>query len=91
MAVVARGTRAADDRGPQAGWRSTPVATALIFPTPGCWEVTGRVGQGSLTFVTQVGKIGEGPEGANLPDTPRNRSRDWLPAKSGGQPSAQLH
>lgn len=27
---------------------------ALIFPTPGCWEVTGRVGKASLTFVTEV-------------------------------------
>jgi len=36
-------------------------STALIFPTPGCWEVTGRVGDGSLTFVTLVEKIGEGP------------------------------
>src|SRR5689334_17596229 len=36
-------------------------STALIFPTPGCWEVTGRVGDASLTFVTQVEKIGEGP------------------------------
>lgn len=27
-------------------------ATALIFPTAGCWEVTGRVGDASLTFVT---------------------------------------
>lgn len=35
--------------------------TALIFPTPGCWEVTGRVGDGSLTFVTRVEKIGDGP------------------------------
>ncbi len=26
----------------------------LTFPTPGCWEITGRVGQASLTFVTQV-------------------------------------
>lgn len=33
----------------------------LIFPTPGCWEVTGRVGNDSLTFVTRVVKIGEGP------------------------------
>ena len=39
-------------------------STALIFPAPGCWEVTGRVGGGSLTFVTQVVKIGEGPERA---------------------------
>jgi hypothetical protein len=33
-------------------------STALIFPTPGCWEVTGRVGAGSLTFVTLVVKTG---------------------------------
>jgi len=26
----------------------------LIFPTTGCWEVTGRVGESSLTFVTEV-------------------------------------
>jgi hypothetical protein len=36
-------------------------ATALIFPTPGCWEVTGRVGTASLTFVTLVQRIGDGP------------------------------
>ncbi len=33
----------------------------LIFPTPGCWEVTGRIGEASLTFVTRVIKIGDGP------------------------------
>lgn len=42
---------------PQIGFQ----ATALIFPTPGCWEVTGRVGAASLTFVTRVEKIGDGP------------------------------
>jgi len=26
----------------------------LIFPTTGCWEVTGRVGESSLTIVTEV-------------------------------------
>lgn len=26
----------------------------LIFPTVGCWEVTGHVGDASLTFITQV-------------------------------------
>ena len=36
-------------------------ATYLIFPTPGCWEVTGRVGEASVTFVTSVVKIGDGP------------------------------
>jgi hypothetical protein len=39
-------------------------ASYLIFPTPGCWEVTGRLGtreDASLTFVTAVAKIGDGP------------------------------
>jgi hypothetical protein len=36
-------------------------SSALIFPTPGCWEVTGRVGNASLTFVTFVQRIGDGP------------------------------
>lgn len=29
-------------------------ATDLLFPAPGCWEVTGREGTASLTFVTLV-------------------------------------
>ncbi len=37
-------------------------ATGLTFPTPGCWEVTGHVGNGHLTFVTRVVKIGDGPK-----------------------------
>jgi hypothetical protein len=36
-------------------------ATGIIFPTPGCWEVTGRVGNASLTFITKVVKVGDGP------------------------------
>lgn len=36
-------------------------ATYVIFRTPGCWEVTGRVGEATLTFVTRVVKIGNGP------------------------------
>jgi hypothetical protein len=36
-------------------------STYVIFPTPGCWEVTGRVGDASVTFVTAVVKIGDGP------------------------------
>ena len=35
-------------------------ATALIFPTPGCWEVTGRVGDTKLTFVTEVIEVEPG-------------------------------
>ena len=33
-------------------------ASAVTFPTEGCWEVTGRVGNASLTFVTLVLKAG---------------------------------
>ena len=29
-------------------------ATALIFPTEGCWEITGKVGDTTLTFVNRV-------------------------------------
>lgn len=36
--------------------------TYLIFPTPGCWQVTGRVGAASLTFVALVVKVGGGPD-----------------------------
>ncbi len=35
----------------------------LVFPTPGCWEITGEVDGGRLTFVTLVAKIDEGPAG----------------------------
>jgi hypothetical protein len=33
----------------------------LLFPTPGCWEITGMVGDGKLTFIVLVEKIGDGP------------------------------
>ena len=36
-------------------------ASYVIFPAPGCWEVTGRVGDASVTFVTRVVRIGDGP------------------------------
>lgn len=35
--------------------------TGLLFSSPGCWEVTGSVGDASLTFVTRVVKIENGP------------------------------
>ena len=38
-------------------------ATYIIFPTPGCWEVTGRVGDAKVTFITRVVKIGDGKRG----------------------------
>jgi hypothetical protein len=39
-------------------------ASYLIFPTPGCWEVTAQIGEreGSrIAFITRVLKIGDGP------------------------------
>ena len=36
----------------------------LIFPTPGCWEVTAQMGEredSRITFITSVVKLGEGP------------------------------
>jgi hypothetical protein len=42
------------------GYRETGFqATALIFPTEGCWEVTGQVGESTLTFVTRVIRLRE--------------------------------
>lgn len=35
--------------------------TYLVFPTPGCWEITGEVSGGRLTFVALVEKVSEGP------------------------------
>ncbi len=34
-------------------------ASGIIFPTEGCWQVTGKVGDTSLTFVTRVIKVRE--------------------------------
>jgi len=35
----------------------------LVFPTPGCWEVTGSLADESLTFIVQVQKVDGGPSG----------------------------
>lgn len=40
--------------------------SGLTFPTYGCWEVTGRVGDGSLTFVVLVVPLAIGTPGATL-------------------------
>jgi hypothetical protein len=36
-------------------------ATGIDFPTEGCWEVTGKVGDRSLRFVVQVRPAAENP------------------------------
>ena len=35
------------------------------FPGPGCWEVTAHLGKRSLSFVTLVEKVGDGPRPCN--------------------------
>jgi hypothetical protein len=57
-------------------------ATSLIFPTPGCWEVTGHAGEATLSFVVNVVKIGEGPVQNGSPNTPPNKP---LQPTSGGE------
>jgi hypothetical protein len=37
------------------------VPTYVIFPSTGCWEVSGKVGGVSLVFITKVVKVGNGP------------------------------
>jgi hypothetical protein len=36
--------------------------TYLIFPLPGCWEITGRVRDKTLSMVLLVEKVGDGPQ-----------------------------
>jgi hypothetical protein len=43
------------------GYSGEFQVSALIFPTPGCWQVTGRVDDQSLTFVVRAVKMGYGP------------------------------
>ena len=50
----------------------------LVFPTTGCWEITGGVGQDSLTFVMLVEKIGDGPSWRqNGPPSGRRVTTHW--------------
>lgn len=40
---------------PSSGYPDTGFqATGLIFPTEGCWQITGQVGDTTLTFVNRV-------------------------------------
>ncbi len=44
--------------------------TYVVFPTPGCWEIVGRVGDRTLTFVVAVELIDAGPA-SHLNGVPR--------------------
>jgi hypothetical protein len=43
------------------GYAGEFQSSALIFPTAGCWQVTGTVDDQALTFVVRAVKVGEGP------------------------------
>jgi hypothetical protein len=43
------------------GYSGEFQASGVIFPTPGCWEVTGKVDDERLTFVVRAVKVGDGP------------------------------
>lgn len=59
------------DSGFQAGW--------IYFPSEGCWEITGRVGDASLTFVSLVVKVPFEPRApAWLPGQLHIKDRDVL-------------
>jgi hypothetical protein len=43
------------------GYAAGFQATALTYPTPGCWRVTGSYGRAHLTFTVLVTKSSLGP------------------------------
>jgi len=63
-------------------------ATDLIFPTPGCWEVTGRVDDASLTFVVHV----IAPTASRIPSpTPAGQPADCpVTQPNGATPPGEL-
>jgi len=69
----------------------------LVFPAPGCWEVTGALADASLTFIVQVEKIGDGPSshmhgppsGWRLTTRWSEREKDKVPASITQQRVAQ--
>jgi hypothetical protein len=67
-------------------------ATALFFPTGGCWEVTGRVGEASLTFVTLVVVAEEGSPGTPAVASPvaSGAAPDGTPGLPEGYPTVTL-
>ena len=41
------------------------VPSGITFPSEGCWEITGTIGDASLTFVTLVVRVGRDGESDN--------------------------
>jgi hypothetical protein len=54
---TSRPLRASVHWGQPDGYRGSFWASGLRFPRAGCWQVTGRVGNVRLTFVTLVRKV----------------------------------
>lgn len=53
-------------------------ASGIIFPTEGCWEITGKAGGASLSFVTLVVKV----EAPSTPTTTANPVTSIAPIQS---------
>src|ERR1700674_4136842 len=51
-------------------------ASTVIFPTEGCWQVTGTVGDARVTFVTRVVELAGLKGNANTPLSSRSRKSD---------------
>ena len=51
-------------------------ASTVIFPTEGCWQVTGIVGDARVTFVTRVVELAGLKGNANTPLSSRSRKSD---------------
>jgi len=60
--------------------------SGLVFPTGGCWEVTGRVGKASLTFVTWVVPPPGEPGSNATPVALDDGATCWVTAPNGAQP-----
>ena len=44
-------------QGPSVGGRGNLILAGLDFPSPGCWEITARLNDTELRFVTYVAPI----------------------------------
>jgi hypothetical protein len=66
-------------------------STYLVFPTPGCWEITGGVSGQSLSFTVYVEKKDEGPDWRRTgPDPHRRVTTHWQdPGVYSGAPDGQ--
>lgn len=60
--------------------------TSVVFPTPGCWEITGGLAGATVTVVVLVEKIGDGPSSRRTGPGPGKRvTTHWLDPELGSE------